>query len=275
MKTSDEIRAAAWEALWKGRWLWKILSVWAIWVSWRHYPLGDQLFTFFAVELTVVCFITFRPLVSIVLMIGVYGGLYAALYKVDHAASVNSFNLSVLVLVSITGMIVRYHSQLKLSRNAVMLRRNNAALEFANRHDSLTGLRNRKALEEDIDSLTGQHVRVFMLDIDYFKQINDRHGHSTGDTVLKEIAGMLGSLYPDSFRYRYGGDEFLILTTSEAVYAGETYSLSVPGISEEVPVSVGWAEGTPEDQEQMFALISEADKGLYAVKRKTHAPEYV
>jgi diguanylate cyclase (GGDEF)-like protein len=252
-----------------------IMSAWAIWVSWRHYTLDDQLFTFFAVQLMIVCFITFKPLISAVLMLYVYGGLYITCYTVDRAASVNFFNFMAVVLLSITGMIVRYHSQIKLSEKTVMLENNNEALEYASRHDGLTGLRNRMALDEDVAQLTGKHLRVFMIDVDCFKEINDRHGHSVGDAVLKETAETLKRIYPDSFRYRYGGDEFLVISTNTELYDDDTYRFPIPGVSDdEVLLSIGMSEGTPQDYGQLFGLISRADEGLYEVKRRTHSPEF-
>lgn len=92
-------------------------------------------------------------------------------------------------------------------------------------HDSLTGLRNRHNLEETLRTLVDQSMAngtclsCLMIDIDYFKKLNDSHGHEAGDKVLREIARLLQETVGDNgVAFRYGGEEFLIILpdTSEA-----------------------------------------------------------
>lgn len=254
-----------------------VLSAWSIWVSWRHYNRDDQLLTFLTVQLLMVCFISFKPWVSTLVILMIYSGLYLTLYTVDSAESVNIFNFIVLVLVSMTGMIVRFYSQMRLSEKSIQLRKKNTELEYANRHDVLTGLRNRLAMDEDAAIVKGNPTVAFMIDIDYFKEFNDKYGHAAGDRVLKETARRLTALYPQSYCYRYGGDEFMILSMEGETYREESYCFTVPVSEElelEIQLSIGYAEGTPEDHDQVFHLISAADRQLYEVKRKTHSPEF-
>ena len=251
------------------------LSAWAVWVSYLHYGRGDQLLTFFTVELLIVCFISLRPWISIVLTLAVYADLYVIIYAIDGAAGLNALNYIVLVFASIMGMIIRYHSQARLAQMTVSQEQHNDLLEHANRHDGLSGLRNRKALEEDVVKLTGSHVTAFMLDINYFKEINDTYGHLAGDEVLKETAVQLKKLFPESRCYRYGGDEFLVLHTQGDVYTQDHYSFHVPAVpGEKIVLSIGHAEGEPETHEQLFDIIRQADESLYEAKRKTHSPEF-
>lgn len=98
-------------------------------------------------------------------------------------------------------------------------------LEEANRklkelafHDSLTGLKNRLNMENDIENAINKEVQnkapfaVLMFDIDWFKKVNDEMGHDTGDYVLKEIARIfLGSIRESDSAYRSGGEEFVLL----------------------------------------------------------------
>lgn len=252
-----------------------VLSGWAIWVSWRHYTRNDELLTFFAVELMMVCFIPLRPWISIVLMAVVYGALYAVLYSVDHAARVNIFNYVVLTLVSMAGMVVRYYSQLHLSEKTIELQRYNAALEHLSRHDGLTGLRNRMALDEDAEKMVGETLSVYMIDIDYFKEINDQFGHSVGDEVLRQSARRLKTLFPVARRYRYGGDEFLVISSRTGLYGEDTYRFSLPEVQgQEILLAIGAVEGAPRDHDQLFALINDADAAMYRVKLRTHSPEF-
>lgn len=252
-----------------------MLSVWAVWVSYRHYLRAEQLFTFFAVMLMQVCFLPLKPAAAILHMAGVYAALYLEMRSIDGAAGVNRLNFLMLACLSAGGMIVRYHSQIRMSEKKVLLQRNNALLEHANRHDILTGLRNRYALEEDASVLIGGRVSAHMIDINYFKAFNDSYGHLVGDAVLRETADHIRELFPECLCYRYGGDEFLVLNPGEAGFQADTYSFCMresEGL--ELQLSIGHAQGTPEDRGQLFELIAAADVALYAVKRRTHAPEF-
>ncbi|MDO4845019.1 MAG: diguanylate cyclase [Oscillospiraceae bacterium] len=250
-----------------------LLSVWAIFVSYRQYHRGEQLLTFYAVELMMVCFIPLRPIHSVISVGGIYAALYGMLYSIDGAKGLNIPNFVVLALVSIAGVILRYYSQVGLSERSVQLARYNDLLKQASRHDALTGLRNRKALNEDIPQLIGRRVMAYMIDINAFKQINDTYGHLVGDAALQETAKQLKKLFPKNPRYRYGGDEFLVLGTEEEAYRGETFLFSTEVIPEKtLLLSIGRAEGVAEDQDRLSKLIAEADADLYEVKRKAHVP---
>jgi diguanylate cyclase (GGDEF)-like protein len=85
--------------------------------------------------------------------------------------------------------------------------------------DALTGLLNRHALEEITGDLSAEPVRLskdrglILIDVDYFKPINDEHGHIAGDLVLREVAGRIMRLVTTPhMAFRYGGEEFAILT---------------------------------------------------------------
>lgn len=251
-----------------------VLSAWAIVVSCQQYQHGEQLVIFYAIELIMVCFLPLRPMISAALVSFVYIGLYAALYSIDGARGLGFFNYAVLALVSISGMIIRYHSQIRMSEKTAQLEKSNHLLEYAHRHDVLTGLRNRMALEEDVPKVVGKPAAAYMIDIDCFKEINDTYGHAAGDAALKEAAKQIRQLFPNSRCYRYGGDEFLVLCAKEC-YDEDKYAFSVSAVTgAKVMLSLGHAVGDPKDHDQLFGLISEADASLYEVKRKTHSPEY-
>ncbi len=76
--------------------------------------------------------------------------------------------------------------------------------------DGLTGLPARRALNEDILRLSGQYT-IAMVDVDSFKNFNDRYGHEVGDQVLRKVASQLESVGGGGKAYRYGGEEFALL----------------------------------------------------------------
>ena len=82
--------------------------------------------------------------------------------------------------------------------------------------DELTGLPARRALEEALASL-GPNYAVAMIDVDHFKQFNDKHGHDVGDQVLKLVGGQLALLEGGGRAFRYGGEEFSVLFANGSV----------------------------------------------------------
>ncbi|HOV79736.1 MAG TPA: GGDEF domain-containing protein [Bacillota bacterium] len=82
--------------------------------------------------------------------------------------------------------------------------------------DELTGLPGRRALKEEMMKLGGRYS-IGMLDVDFFKSINDEHGHDVGDQVLKYIASMIKEVGGGGKSFRYGGEEFAIIFPGRGV----------------------------------------------------------
>ena len=156
-------------------------------------------------------------------------------------------------------------------------------LRESNLRDAMTGLNNRRFLEEYIDTLKAtadrqqNHISVLMLDCDYFKEVNDTYGHEAGDAVLKAISTAIqGSVRASDLVIRYGGEEFLVLLqnadaqnadqVAEKIRAGvEKLSIEVPGGKLHKTVSVGVAD-YPEDAEGLWQAIKYSDVALYKAK---------
>jgi diguanylate cyclase (GGDEF)-like protein len=138
--------------------------------------------------------------------------------------------------------------------------------------DPLTGLLNRNgfltvaARERAVAERTRAPLTVAVLDLDGFKQVNDRLGHAAGDRVLADLAaGWRDRLRAGDILARHGGDEFVLLlpaTTAEGA-AAVLDRLQVDGLS--VKWSVGVSEWLP--AENLDACLARADRGLYAVKQ--------
>lgn len=150
-------------------------------------------------------------------------------------------------------------------------------------HDPLTGLLNRVALSRHTEQIERQQPRpstaVVLLDLDHFKQINDTHGHSVGDQVLRVFAGMLkNEAQENEMICRYGGEEFLVVIvniTREAVLAeAERIRLLTQSIElhtlEDIPFSITVSQGISmlRSEETIKEAIRRADERLYIAKRK-------
>jgi diguanylate cyclase (GGDEF)-like protein/PAS domain S-box-containing protein len=144
--------------------------------------------------------------------------------------------------------------------------------------DPLTGLPNRGAWQEGLKAALDAHrpCTVILLDLDGFKEVNDTHGHSAGDDVLREASARLLATCDDAVMVaRLGGDEFVALLPgnserqARAIATRLIASLSAPydvaGQHMEVGVSIGVALA-PQHSEQPEELLSSADLALYRAK---------
>ena len=253
-----------------------LFIVWAIFADYRHYKAGDQMLTFWVVNLVMICFILFRPWIGVLLVGGAFAGLYIPLYLYNGAQDIVLLNFIVLALASMASNAIRFHAQINASSKAVRLSERNADLKDKSHRDGLTGLLNRLALEEDAGKMDGRKMTAYMIDINYFKEINDRYGHAAGDAVLRETSETLKRLYPGARYYRYGGDEFLVLTykPAEKNYGSDTFDLRQEEYGVKALLSIGNAQGTPAAYQDLFDLISRADKALYVTKQRTHSAEF-
>jgi two-component system cell cycle response regulator len=179
-------------------------------------------------------------------------------------------------------LIARVSAAVRVKTLQDELRKRNVELDLLSRADVLTGLANRRHIEERlIDLVSSAHrhhhsLTVLMLDIDHFKDVNDTFGHAGGDTVLREFSSRLQRvLREEDVVGRWGGEEFLVLlpfTNLEgAVALGERVCASIaaePFVLADrrtlsVTVSVGCAEVDGNDPEE---FVRNADAALYAAK---------
>lgn len=175
--------------------------------------------------------------------------------------------------------------RLKLSDARLALENSNVTFQQQALHDSLTGLYNRRAFEEDWENLTkalqghDQPMALLLFDCDHFKPINDTYGHQVGDLVLQTIAGAVNEVMRSGDRlYRIGGDEFATLLWG----ADEEMALHVAkrcldsvrkedfrrlGVLEPVAISIGIAIDEVSQSGDLTRLQAHADSAMYQAKR--------
>ncbi|MGB6534952.1 MAG: PleD family two-component system response regulator [Xanthobacteraceae bacterium] len=183
-------------------------------------------------------------------------------------------------------LLARARSQLRKRRYTERLRDNvQMSIEMAIT-DALTGLFNRRYLENHLASLIeqaiarGKPLSALVVDIDYFKSVNDTHGHDAGDDVLREFALRIKrSIRGIDLACRYGGEEFVIvmpetdLTVAAMVaerlrrrIAADAFAIEQGACSIPVTISVGIA-ALRGKEDSAAALLKRADHALYRAKR--------
>ena len=223
-----------------------------------------------------------------------------ALYQQDNLAAQqqaqqtyrNTFLLTLIfgIAAIALALLIAWHTLRKvglksrlISEQVVALERSRAALHVEATHDPLTGLANRRLFYDRLQQAIrhahryGGKVGILYVDLDRFKDINDKHGHHVGDAVLTEVAKRLCSCIRDSDSVaRLGGDEFAVLL--EGVQGREDYLAATHkieqalnadrtfyGLELEIAASIGQAlypdDGTDED-----SLIRAADAAMYRIK---------
>lgn len=176
----------------------------------------------------------------------------------------------------ITDKLSREVSQTK--KELEIIKSSNLSLKYETYMDELTQVYNRRGIQNQLNQwFEDERVFsgvVFLIDIDHFKQYNDRWGHIKGDQCLTDIALALKMLsYENCFVGRYGGDEFIafakVQSLSEAEKIGEAIrsSKAVVWDDDKVTLSVGGWFGSI-DKTNVWNLIEKADKQLYASKKE-------
>lgn len=183
------------------------------------------------------------------------------------------------------GALARSFRQMQdqITQQLVDLQNNQHELEHLAQHDMLTGLPNRRLFVTRLDQAMvharryGGEVSVLFIDLDNFKNINDRCGHDTGDLVLKAVTErLLSTLREGDTVARIGGDEFVVLpdpaapnpqliAVAEKVLAAIEAPIDVDGVELRVGASIGISR-YPQDGQTVSELLATADNAMYAVK---------
>jgi two-component system cell cycle response regulator len=173
----------------------------------------------------------------------------------------------------------------QLASQQTELERLNQMLFEDSRHDRLTGLGNRRRLDEDLERLADlsrrydHQLAVVLFDVDRFKQYNDTAGHGAGDEVLRSVAAAIAEqCRGGDSAYRYGGEELLVAFPEQDLNNGtiaaermratiEALGIPHPGLIPAGVVTVSGGVACLGPNETVASLLGRADAALYRAKR--------
>ena len=191
------------------------------------------------------------------------------------------------VLIAVLGIGVRTTvTQVRQIEHGEALQRERSALQAIAWTDALTGVPNRRFFAQALrrvwrgERRVGLSQAILMIDIDHFKLFNDRYGHPTGDTCLRQVAQALqrALVRPDDVLARYGGEEFIVLLRDTDAAGAQVVSERLRAAVENlrmknegcpqgvVTVSVGAASAPLSRAVDAASLVEKADRALYEAK---------
>jgi diguanylate cyclase len=248
-----------------------VLSVFAA----RSIVLGDAVCSVMAIGIGfgfgagVVARLSLRPVAAFLDLVAIAG---PALVVIFMEPDLRHVGLGLLILMYVGASFGMVRLSFKASISQITLKRQ---FELLARSDPMTGVFNRSVLAEDLPRmLTSGPVAVYTLDLDRFKEANDRFGHPVGDALLKQVARRLKMLAGhDDLVVRMGGDEFVLVqraaadaeATAQRIVQSISAQYDVDGQVIELGASVGVAVA-PVDGQTAEALLSRSDKALYRAK---------
>lgn len=176
------------------------------------------------------------------------------------------------------GTLSRFFNHLldQLHANTVELKRSNLKLRTESMIDPLTGLLNRRGLQERLESLRPYQrgYSLIVADIDNFKKINDVFGHGTGDLVLQSIAVIMQKMArKDDLVARWGGEEFMVVIETLDLGVAEARAEKIRAeianayFTKVGNVTCSFGVSAPRNEETFEALFERADKALYLAKQ--------
>ncbi len=228
-----------------------------------------------------------RPVPSACLFVGSYLYFQQALgglgLSPSQLASVQAVSMVIPMLAILTSFTIwRQYVKATLAQRELSAR--NTELLYLAQHDSLTGLTNRRHFTQEANAELARAQRahaatcILIVDIDFFKKVNDQYGHPAGDWVLKEVANVLAhTARSTDVVARLGGEEFIVLmphTTREGAMAlaeklrhnVQAHPLHAEGQTLAVTISIGVSELAPGDKGDFEDLYFAADAALYVAK---------
>ncbi|MBR4994192.1 MAG: GGDEF domain-containing protein [Lachnospiraceae bacterium] len=243
-----------------------LITVWGLVITTYDVRQGGSYWVAATILMTVSVFLNLNPVYTILVILA--SGIYLICLTLSIQGGFNGSTLNIIVFIAVDiGIILKNY--FTTYNNMYM----EMKLKELSSRDALTGLNNRRALEERIENKEfGDIKSIALVDIDDFKQINDTGGHQSGDEALLLVATLFREYFGDKSLYRYGGDEFLILSEHDSAETTERLKKVNRRMSRvsksEIPLHISGGIAVPEPMVAITDTIQMADAILYDAKRK-------
>ena len=207
-------------------------------------------------------------------------------YQLSLSRYVRIAVISSIMAFLLAGIVIwTYRTNRRLQREVEARQQAEQQLRHLSETDALTGLANRRAFDQQLRKEFQRFLRyshpfsIVMVDIDWFKRINDTYGHKAGDWVIRKTGEALGRLTAeDSLPFRFGGDEFLLLTREESGITAESIRQSIAAVCKEEPspirepleASIGVILAPWDSEYNMDVYLNQADEAMYEEKKMYH-----
>ena len=240
-----------------------------------NYAVGKQAIMFLPMVFCIFTMMIIHPSIAIV---GAIISFLVVPQVVTNkiALSVSLLNILRACAVMLVALsITRWYESLKNIRNSEKIAMLNEELSEMSITDELTNLKNRHGLKMDRIGYFGKKIIVAICDIDDFKQYNDTYGHDLGDDVIKRVADTLSEHFGRGNVYRFGGDEFIVITDyiQEKLFLQKLTDWKKDLINSKfdklklaISSTVGYSYGIPDTKEDFQKMFTVADKYLYKGK---------
>lgn len=256
-----------------------VMAIFGIYVSYMNFISDRQVIIFYGVNICFVSFLHIAPLFQIIFLLTEHIVFYMMLYNYNGAQGVITANGVIYLLILLAASIISYHREKDFITSTYKAKIMAQDILLKSYQDQLTGLLNRYAIDAIPNIKKGATCQIAMADIDHFKLFNEKYGHRKGDEVLKATASSLLDVFRKKDSFRYGSDEFLVMTTIHtedafrerlATWENKLSEVRIEGVDDPIKVSYGVASGRIYSQDDIFALIQEADKKLHNIKSIRH-----
>lgn len=268
------------------------ILLWAACITVYDQRISNNMNVYMIISLTVAMFVYFKPIWSFFIYVIFDVAIYLAIPFFKEAGKDTygvNLNLTILTIMCLVISAYHYYFDRKNYIFQQLISQKNTQLENLLNQDTLTGLKNRRFLENELDVLLDKcreeqrAITFMMIDIDSFKSYNDLFGHVQGDECLRRISWRINHALDESseFLIRYGGEEFLYIGLGvdeqtaqiKGHHFNEIIRKLVMGPSQHEPmgitISIGsrtvdWKNETGDNE--WINYVNEADKALYAAK---------
>lgn len=245
-----------------------LLCSWAIMISYYDMKSGNYPIVYLTVFISVPYFCLLSPLFySVIIIIGTITMILVQYFGV--ASTIGSGYYINIIIYGIIAVLIsfksysivreRYYSEQKLKELSLT--------------DQLTGINNRRAfdfrIKDILNSPNKEQYRLIMLDIDHFKSINDKYSHQVGDDCLRILADIIKRNFDSKNLFRFGGDEFIIITSisnDEIIEKFNQINASIKNYSTNVDFSISAGVYKVNSNDDEIAVFCKVDKALYKAK---------